>query len=334
MRSLRARLRAGSPPAVASPSGEDPRLHLDLAHLQALEPHGAALRLLPRQPSRSVLNGRHASRLRGRGLDFAELRGYLPGDDVRTLDWRVTARTGAPHVRVYTEERDRPALVVVDQRMSMFFGSRHAMKSVTAAEAAALAAFAVLAQGDRVGGVIVEDERLSEFRPRRQRPQLIRLLRCLAEANAALHAEAMTASPTSMDAVLASVAHLARRDHLILLISDFDVIGPRTETLLGGLSRHNDLVLMPVSDPLSEALPDDLRRVASDGHRQATLDTAERPVREALEDVSARRRQILTDWQRRYGLALAPLSAGEPTLPQLRRLLGLGRRAAGGGHGR
>lgn len=333
MKSLRALLRAGALPAATPPSGEDPRVHVDLAHLQALEPRAASLRLLPRQPARSMLNGRHASRLRGRGLDFAELRDYRPSDDVRSIDWRVTARTGAPHVRVYTEERDRPALVVVDQRMSMFFGSRHAMKSVTAAEAAALAAFSVLAQGDRIGGVIVEDERLSEFRPRRQRHQLTRLLRRLAEANAILHAEAQAEAPTSMDAVLAAVAHLARRDHLILLISDFDVIGPRTETLLGGLSRHNDLVLVPVSDPLSEALPDDLRRVVSDGRRQASLDTADRRIREALEGVSERRRQALVDWQRRYGLALAPLSAGEPTLPQLRRLLGLGRRAAGGRHG-
>ena len=77
----------------------DPRVHLDLAQLTALEPQGRRLRLLPRQPSRSVLNGRHGSHLRGRGLDFLELRDYQPSDDVRNIDWRVTARTGTPHVR-------------------------------------------------------------------------------------------------------------------------------------------------------------------------------------------------------------------------------------------
>ncbi len=105
-----------------------------------------------------MLNGRHASRLRGRGLNFEELRGYLPGDDVRAIDWKVTARTGEPHVRVMTEERDRPALIVVDQRMSMFFGSQLNMKAVTAAEAAALAAFRILDQGDRVGGIVFGDD--------------------------------------------------------------------------------------------------------------------------------------------------------------------------------
>ena len=90
----------------------------------------------PRQPVHSLLAGRHASRLRGRGLAFEELRPYLPGDDIRTMDWHVTARTGKPHVRVYTEEKDRPVLLVVDQRQNMFFGSKRAMKSVAAAEAA------------------------------------------------------------------------------------------------------------------------------------------------------------------------------------------------------
>ena len=104
-----------------------------------------------------MLNGRHVSRLRGRGLNFEEMRGYLPGDDIRSIDWKATARTGTPHVRVFTEERDRPALVVVDQRMSMFYGSRLNMKSVTAAEAAAIAAFRVLDAGDRIGGIVFNE---------------------------------------------------------------------------------------------------------------------------------------------------------------------------------
>ena len=112
----------------------DTRIHVSLPHLRSLEGASRGLSFLPRQPSASVLNGRHASRLRGRGLNFEEMRDYLPGDDIRSIDWKATARTGSPHVRVFTEERDRPALLVVDQRMSMFFGSRLNMKSVTAAD--------------------------------------------------------------------------------------------------------------------------------------------------------------------------------------------------------
>ncbi|USZ50796.1 DUF58 domain-containing protein [Halomonas sp. DN3] len=308
----------------------DPRVHLDLAHLTALEPQGRRLRLLPRQPARSVLNGRHGSHLRGRGLDFLELRDYQPSDDVRNIDWRVTARTGTPHVRVFTEERDRPALLVVDQRMSMFFGSRHAMKSVTAAEAAALLGFAVLEQGDRVGGIVVSDEAVEEFRPRRSRAQLMRYLSALAQANQALHPQRKAPAPTSLDRVLTSVARLASRDHLIILLSDFDVPGPRTEALLGAIRRHNDLMLVAVSDPLSERLPDDLACVATDGQRHARFDTSDADQRRALESVARERRQQLERWSRQLGVGLASLSAGSPTLPQLRTLLGLPSEGAAG----
>ena len=94
----------------------DPRIHVDLAHLAGLEARARGFDFLPRQPVGSVLSGRRASRLRGRGLEFEEIRAYLPGDDVRAIDWKVTARTGSPHVRVTREERDRPALILVDQR--------------------------------------------------------------------------------------------------------------------------------------------------------------------------------------------------------------------------
>src|SRR5210317_2057994 len=125
----------------------DPRVHVDLAHLRSLKGEARAISFRPRQPSHSILNGQHASKIKGRGLNFEELRHYAMGDDVRTIDWKVTARAGAPYVRVYTEERDRQALLIVDQRMSMLFGSALNMKSVTAAEAAALAAFSVREKG-------------------------------------------------------------------------------------------------------------------------------------------------------------------------------------------
>ena len=111
----------------------EPGVYVELDQLVRLQYRASGFSFLPRQPVHSLLAGRRGSRLRGRGLDFEEIRGYLPGDDIRTMDWRVTARTRKPHVRVYTEERDRPVLLVVDQRLGMFFGSRRAMKSVVAA---------------------------------------------------------------------------------------------------------------------------------------------------------------------------------------------------------
>ncbi|WP_157789132.1 DUF58 domain-containing protein, partial [Bradyrhizobium japonicum] len=113
-------------------SANMPGVYIGLHDLIALEYRGRKVSFLPRQPVHSLLSGRFASRMRGRGLNFEEIRDYRPGDDVRSIDWKVTARLRKPHIRVFNEERDRQTILVVDQRLSMFFGSRHAMKSVTA----------------------------------------------------------------------------------------------------------------------------------------------------------------------------------------------------------
>ena len=105
-----------------------------------------------KQKVKSILGGKHSSKLRGRGLDFEEVRTYVPGDDIRNIDWKVTARTQKTHSKGFSEEKEKPALIVVDQSKSMFFGSVKRTKSVVAAELAALAAFRILKEGDRVGG--------------------------------------------------------------------------------------------------------------------------------------------------------------------------------------
>jgi len=322
-----ARIRTGTLPAIRKePEAGDPRVRVDLAHLRGLEGRAKALNFLPRQPARSALNGRHASRMRGRGLNFEELRDYLPSDDVRAIDWKVTARTGKPHVRVFTEERDRPALIVVDQRMSMFFGSVLNMKSVTAAECAALAAFRILDQGDRVGGIVFGDETLAEIRPRRSRVALNRFLTALADANGLLRADAPTVAPMPLNRVLQSVARIAPRNHLVIVLSDFDVIDDQTRRLVSGLSRHNDLVLGLVSDPFAHDLPKELKLIVSDGILQAEIDTADEKTHRDLADLASGRLAEILDWQRTLGVPVLPLTTAEDSVTQMRRLMGLGPR--------
>ncbi|MCV6824520.1 MULTISPECIES: DUF58 domain-containing protein [Halocynthiibacter] len=320
-------IRTGLAPQSPAPDKSlDPRVSVDLAHLRKLEPRAKTLSFLPRQPANSALNGRHASRMRGRGLNFEELRDYLPNDDIRAIDWKVTARTGKPHVRVFTEERDRPTLIVVDQRMSMFFGSVLNMKSVTAAECAALAAFRILDQGDRVGGIVFGDETIAEIRPQRSRRALDRFLASLAAANAQLHAEAPNVTPVSLDDVLTAVARIAPRNHLILIFSDFDVISETTRKRIRGISQHNDLVLGLVSDPMADDMPPDLRLAISDGRLQAEIDTGDQTVQRSLRDMAKGRLADVLDWKRSLGVPILPLSAGEDSLSQMRRLMGLGPR--------
>ena len=322
MQDRAARIRTGTLPRQQA-TNRDPRIHVDLNHLRSLEGVSRGLSFLPHQPVQSVLNGRHASRLRGRGLNFEELRTYLPGDDIRAIDWKVTARTGEPHVRVMTEERDRPALLVVDQRMSMFFGTVLNMKSVTAAEAAAMAAFRILDQGDRVGGIVFGDTLLAEIRPQRSRGALNRFLTALADANGLLHAEAPPVAPIGLTQVLRSVARIAKRNHLVVVLSDFDGVDEETARIVSGLSRHNDLILVPVTDPSAGNLPKGLKLVVTDGELQAMIDTDSPGARRGLQEMAQGRLAEVLDWQRRFGVSILPLTAGEETLPQLRRLMGL-----------
>jgi uncharacterized protein (DUF58 family) len=301
----------------------DPRVHVDLAHLRSLEGAARGLNFLPLQPAQSVLNGRHRSRLRGRGLNFEEMRVYQRGDDVRAIDWKATARTGTPHVRVFTEERDRPALLVIDQRMSMFFGSVLNMKSVTAAEAAALVAFAVLAQGDRVGGIVFDDERAVEVAPRRSRRALFELLTRTADMNQALHADLnVSQRPGLLNQVLGNVARMGGHDQLIVLFSDMSGLDATTRRRVASLAAHNDLVLVLTYDPSARNLAARQPLVVGTGERQVEADFSTPQFREAFAGFYSQRLDAILHWQQEINLNVLPLSAGEPTLNQLRRLLG------------
>jgi uncharacterized protein (DUF58 family) len=301
----------------------DPRIYVSLPHLRQLEGAARGLSFLPKQASTSVLNGRHASRLRGRGLNFEEMRDYLPGDDIRSIDWKATARTGTPHVRVFTEERDRPALLVVDQSMSMFFGTQLNMKSVTAAEAAAIAAFRVLDVGDRVGGIVFNDDDQTEFVPKRNRRTVFALLEAIAGMNADLHADRqVSARAGGLNGVLRRVARIAHHDHLVLVFSDFDGIDESTRRHLSGIARHNDVILMLVHDPLARGLREGGTTVIGNSDMQAELNLGSAAMRGAVDTYARERLARIYRWQNEINLSVLPLSAGEETLPQIRSLTG------------
>ncbi|WP_434033395.1 DUF58 domain-containing protein [Cupriavidus sp. a3] len=324
MRSHLASLGRSPVPAGEGPdSRAQPGVSVDAAALAALEVAARDFHFLPRQPVHSVLAGRHASRVRGRGLTFEEVRGYLPGDDIRSMDWRVTARTGKPHVRVYSEEKDRPVLLLVDQRINMFFGSRRAMKSVVAAEAAALAAWRVLSEGDRVGGLVFGDGECTELAPRRSRQPVEHMLGEIARHNQALRADAPARRGAGqLNAALERAARLARHDHLVIVISDFDGHDAATRDLMLSMSARNDLLTMLVYDPFLLELPASGHLVVSDGELQVELGFGHASTRKGIaEFVDAQSRDLL-GWHRAIGVPLLPLSAAEETPLQLRRLLG------------
>jgi uncharacterized protein (DUF58 family) len=301
----------------------DPRVYADLDGLVRLQFEAQGFSFLPRQPLHSVLHGRHASRLRGRGLNFEELRGYVSGDDIRNVDWRATARAGEPQVRVYTEERDRPVWLLVNQRQSMFFGSRERMKSVTAAEATALAAWRVLGAGDRVGAMVFDDSDIVTIRPQRSRNQVMRVLGAVVEKNHRLHADSRQPSePAIINEVLRRLLPLARHDCLVCIVGDGSGVNDETAQLITRLNAHNDCIFVMVYDPVEARLPRAGRLIASDGDRRLAFNSSSGRLQEDFVSDFDARRDWLQGLSRKRAIPLLPVSTAEPVADQVRRLLG------------
>lgn len=308
-----------APPAAEEVAG----VYASLDDLVSIQYRAQGLTFLPRQPIHSLLSGRHASRMRGRGLNFEEIRGYLPGDDVRSIDWKVTARTQETHVRVFTEERDRSAIIVVDQRIAMFFGTRRALKSIAAAEAAAASAWRVLDQGDRPGAVVFDDEGWEFVRPHRSRKTVMRILETIVDKNRTLSADRGTpANPAILNQVLDTVNQRAGHDYLIVIISDFDGVDDESDRLLTRMASHNDVLVVPIYDPSAQAGLPGGRLVVSGGELQMEVDTARGSVQQRLKDVVDRRLSRVMGWQDKLGVPVLPLSTERDPLDQVREMLG------------
>jgi uncharacterized protein (DUF58 family) len=299
------------------------RVYADLDELMRLRFKASGFSFLPRQPVHSILSGRHASKLRGRGLNFEELRNYLPGDDTRNIDWKVTARTREPYVRIYTEEKDRPVWLLVDQRISMFFGSRWKMKSVVAAEAAAVSAWRVLSQGDRVGAVIFDDADLQVIPPHRSEHRVTQILKAVLRKNHALNARSQTPpAPGMLNRALKHIAAAARHDCLVCIISDGFGINDETRQYVTRLTEHNDVISVFIYDPVEQAMPSAGPLVFSDGLSQLEFDTDDRALRERYGNDFQDRLSRMQATSRRHAIPLLPIHTAAPVLEQVRAELG------------
>lgn len=227
--------------------------------------------LASKQRVRSVLGGKHASKLRGRGLDFEEVRNYVPGDDIRNIDWKVTARTQKTHSRVYSEEKEKPTLIVVDQSKSMFFGSVKKTKSVVAAELAALTAFKVLKEGDRVGGIVFADQGIDIVYPKRDRKNILRFLEKIVMRNHELLDSEPIEFDKALTETLAKVKNIVTHDFLVVVISDFQRYRPEVIKFITRISHHNDVILAKVFDPMERSVPKK-KLIAGSGEKQLLID--------------------------------------------------------------
>ncbi|MCY1413235.1 hypothetical protein D9M71_286620 [compost metagenome] len=299
-----------------------PGVCTNLAELIEMRHRVREVQLFSTPARRSPLIGLHHSRLRGRGVDFDQVRIYQAGDDVRTIDWRVTARTQEPHTKLFHEERERPVFILVEQSSRLFFGSGLCLKSVLAARAAAFLGWSALAHNDRIGGLVFTDSDCQEIKPRRSKQSLLQLLNLVVRANHGLVAGvAPGGTGEGFSMALRRTREVLRPGSLVMILCDERSLSDLVEQQLGLLARHTDLILLPVSDPLDQALPAAglLRFVEGPAHLE--LDTHIDEQRLAYRALGEARRER---WQRlalRLGIPLLPLTTQEELVDQLRDLL-------------
>ena len=275
--------------------------------------------LASKQKVRSILGGKHASKLRGRGLDFEEVRNYVPGDDIRNIDWKVTARTQKTHTRVYSEEKEKPALIIVDQSKSMFFGSQKKTKSVVAAEIAALTAFKVLKEGDRVGGVVFADNGIDIIYPKRDRKNILRFLEKIVTRNRELIDSEPMEFDKALNTVLSKVKNIVTHDFLVVIISDFHRYSPDLIKFISRLSLHNDVILTKVYDPMEKMIPE-TKIIAGDSKRQLLLDGAERKLRDRFENTFNDDFEKFKEQMKKHRIPVASIDTVKDTDVQLKEL--------------
>lgn len=257
------------------------------------------------------------SKTRGRGMEFDEVRHYQAGDDVRAIDWRVTARTGTPHTKLFREERERPVMFVVDFTNSMHLGSQLLLKSVQACHITAAMAWLASQRGDRVGALIGHANRHLEIRPQGRQHGVLRILHALVELqNESVDAwqQAQSISAPVLDDLLKRAQQVAKPGTIIHLISDFSQFSDQTTTLIQSLQRHCSVQAVQCSDPLEASLPGQLQQqdiALTDGNKSWHFAAGDSSSRVHYQENAMQQQQHLIQQLHQLGLELHQFSAAD-----------------------
>jgi uncharacterized protein (DUF58 family) len=278
----------------------------------------------PKLQARQMLAGGHRSQFRGRGMDFDQVRLYQPGDDVRSIDWRVTARTQVPHTKVFIEERERPILIICDLRSSMFFGSQR-LKSVVACEISAALAWAGLAINDRVGGAIFGAQQQLDIKPKSSHHSALQFIHGLQNFSEAL------LQPHADNSDLATLIEESRRLALpgstVFIVSDFHDLNSACEPHLFSLAKHCNINFCQVVDNLEQQLPQPALYAVGNGERQAIIDTRNKKLRDTFAKQFTQRENFLQKLCEQLAAGLLAFNTAEPVMHVLAKAYGKRRSA-------
>jgi len=305
-----------------------------LDELIAMRPAGGESGFAPARKVRTHQNGGYRSSFHGRGMEFDEVRAYQPGDDIRTIDWRVTARTGRTHTKLFQEERERPVLILLDARAFMRFGTRVCFKSVAAARAAALLTWVSLDGGDRVGGLVMAPSGLAFHPPQRSRARVMGLLKAMTDATTDRFDVPPTADapePVLAEAI-SRLRRAARPGTLVFLVSDFHDFDAAAARELARLSLQCQITNVLVFDLLEASAPRGGAFPFSDGTVVGRVAGESNRVRAAYARRFAERHLALSDLSRQRGMRFVTLATGQDPAdilrPERARRAGTGGAAA------
>ncbi len=308
-------------PAATTTQGVPPTataehlVKVDLKTLIQLAKPATSLRLQPPNP-KALQTGGYISRFKGRGMEFDEARLYQPGDDIRRIDWKVTARTGAPHTKIFREERERPIFIAVDNRPSMHFATRGVFKSVQAAKLAALLAWAAQQQGDRIGGQLFSEHHCQELKPQNGKHGVLRFLNLLTQIPTV--ADDLSLPEYSFEHVLQRLVQHARPGSRVYLISDFRGFNAKAEQHLSKLAKHCDVELIMVYDLLESQLPTKGRYRFTNAQRELIVDTADKQRTLSYQQRFLAQQQYLEHYAQKTGLKFLSCDTACDPLSRLR----------------
>lgn len=289
--------------------------------LIALRLHARELPLTIQRTTQSDMAGQHHSKFRGRGMDYEESRGYQAGDDVRNMDWRVTARSGQPHIKVYHEERERPVIVMADFGPRMFFATEGVFKSIIVSRAAAMIAWAAIHNGDRIGALLFNHQH-HELRPLSGKRGALRLVHELINVADPVHmTHQHKQESNSFNDALTRLHRVTRPGSLIYIFSDFYQLDNNSKRQLQLLRRHNDVIACQVLDRLELQAPVPGRYPLSYAGQHAVLDTTTKAKRDAWIQHFSGRRQRVKDIMQQSAIPLLQLTTADDVSVRLREFL-------------
>ena len=299
----------------------DPRIYPDFNHLMSFKTKVLSFRPFLQRPIYNLLTGRFKSKIKGQGMYFEEMAYYHPGDDVRNIDWKLTSKYRTPFVRKFTEEKERPVIIVADLYSTMFFGSHNKFKSAIACELASIVFWKSMDKRDPVGGFILSDDYQRYLRPSRSSTKSLQILKELAATSSSLNNNSIDTKYESLDKGLRSLENSIASNSLVIFISDFLEYDSKAKDTLKRIAKRNELVGLRVSDQF-EADPvfHISSFVISNGRDQVFINSSDKETNKEYLNYFSKDRSEIRDIFNHLQAPLIEINTKDELLKQLEQL--------------